>query len=285
MDNITNININKPSPMKTIMCKISEILTLPQSFQDFIDGILNEDSYRWVILFLCVLTSYIMLFKTAYSTSVKIPQSPPNEESETGLLLNPSLGGYATTRGDLNSPPLFTWNVAEISLCVVCGLSTLFLVWTMLIHPSSAFNSLPIYVCVISFLLAWSHTVLLLFFIPVNPFHRRMLYNLRCWAAQVCNDSLKELWMAFIFIVLIPLPGSKSHTERLSWFALKLGIFYVIQNFLLGSPNYQIEPVQENKSIPDSPAELVGYGVFVLFLLLLYFNELCSDKKININVK
>ena len=120
--------------------------------------------------------------------------------------------------------------------------------------------------------------VILLFFIPVNNFHRRLLYNARCTIAQVCNDPLKELWLAFLFIVLLPLPGSSSHTERISWMALKLGIFYVIQNFLLGSPNYKIESVLENNSLPDSDtnSQLLGYGILFLIIILLVIKDKCK---------
>jgi hypothetical protein len=120
----------------------------------------------------------------------------------------------------------------------------------------------PWYVRGIQFLMAWTNSVILLFFLPMNDFHRRMLYNLRAVGVAICNDAMKELWMAFLFIVVLPLPGSQSPTDRMSWMALKLGVFYIGQNILLGSPNYALEPYTENKTIPETGKELVGFGTW-----------------------
>jgi len=165
--------------------------------------------------------------------------------------------------------------VSESILLSIIIIITLYLFWNIMINSKS---DVPMYVKIIQFVFVWTHVVLLLFFIPVNSFHRRLLYNARSVMAQICNNSLKELWIAFLFIVLLPLPGSSSHKERISWFALKLGIFYIIQNFLLGSPNYKIESVSENNSLPDSDTttQLLGYGMLVLIIGILLLKDHCK---------
>ena len=57
---------------------------------------------------------------------------------------------------------------------------------------------------------------------------------------------------------------------------MKLGIFYVVQNILLGSPNYKIEDADQNVKIPDTTGQFIGYGAFVLVLTLLMYRESCA---------
>jgi hypothetical protein len=236
------------------------------SISDFfnaLDNFLSNENVRWVILFLAVLGSYVYLGYQAFYANRN-----EEENRELAYLFNPSAGGYREVRGDLNSKPLFEWNAWEISVIVVAGIISVFLLYSF--YKKTEY---PLYIRVIQFILAWTHSVLLIFFLPVNPFHQRMWYNLRSVAASVCNNSLKELWLAFVFIVLLPLPGSTSHTERMTWLSLKLGVFYVVQNIMLGDPNYKIEPYTEHKILPESKSELIGYGILGAILLLMLIRE------------
>ena len=181
-------------------------------------------------------------------------------------LFNPSAGGYRVVRGDMTSPSLFVWDKWEYGLLGVVILMSVALFYKLVWQNE---KSTPWYVRSIGFILAWTHSVIVLFFLPVNKFHIRMLYNLRAVIAAVSNDALKELWMAFLFIVLLPLPGSRSHSERMTWMMLKLGGFYIVQTMLLGSPNYKIESYTEGKILPEDGAEMVGYGLFLAVVLVL----------------
>jgi hypothetical protein len=245
-----------------------------QTLKDKVNTLLNNDNVRWVILFLAVVISYVYLFMSASSTPVFSPSEPiPPEKLEatqTALFLYPSRGGYNVRRGDPSSPSLFRWDVWEVILLIMVVIlsGVLFKKFVLENEPKT-----PWYVRGIQFLMAWTNSVILLFFLPMNDFHRRMLYNLRAVGVAICNDAMKELWMAFLFIVVLPLPGSQSPTDRMSWMALKLGVFYIGQNILLGSPNYALEPYTENKTIPETGKELVGYGLLFLVVFIIYFSE------------
>jgi hypothetical protein len=275
--NTVNLGAKTSSTFHTFMCKFTNAFAIPKRFQSNIDVIFNNDSYRWVILFICVFFSYIYLFyqaNTYFDSSNNTEE--PNEHRETALLLNPDRGGYNVVRGDISSPSLFEWNTSEYVLIAIVCIVTFLLAWVVFFNPADNMEKESKYIQFLSFLLIWSHTVMLLFYIPVNAFHQRMLYNLRSFAAQVCNNPLKELWLAFLFIVLVPIPGSRSHTERIWWLILKLGIFFIAQNILIGSPNYKVESADEKKSLPDTTSQFVGYGIFVLIIVLLFYNESCK---------
>lgn len=265
----------KTSFIQDIICKVTNLFTFPSSWQTNIDFVIGNDSYRWVILFTCVFFSYLWLFYQS-TTFVDTTSQTPSEHRETALLLNPNVGGYNTVRGNSMSTPLFQWNSSEITMVVIISIVTLLLGWVVFFKPLPKMEQQSRYVQILSFLVIWTHTVLILIFIPVNAFHQRLLYNLRSLMAQICNDPLKELWIAFLFIVLVPIPGSRSHTERMWWLIFKLGIFYIVQNILLGSPNYTIEAADENKSLPDTTNQFIGYGVLVFVLILLFYKESCK---------
>ena len=268
--------VAKNSAFHNVLCKFTNMFSFPSSWQANIDYVLNNDSYRWVILFICVFISYLWLFYQS-TTFVNTSGATPSEHRETAMLLNPHVGGYNVVRGNPSSASLFQWNTSEYVMVAIVAIVTILLGWVVFFNPTKGMEQESKYVQILSFLFIWTHTVLLLIFIPVNVFHQRLLYNLRSFMAQICNNPLKELWLAFLFIVLIPVPGSRSHTERMWWLILKLGIFYVVQNILLGSPNYKIESANEKKSLPDTTNQFIGYGIFVLVLLLLFYNESCGQ--------
>lgn len=239
-------------------------------FFDTVDHFFSNENVRWVILFLAVLGSYVYLAYQAFYAD-----RSDEENRELAYLFNPNAGGYRKVRGDMNSKSLFEWNAWEISIIVFVGVFTIYL-----FYKFYKMEDYPFYIRVIQFILAWTHSVLLIFFLPVNPFHQRIWYNLRSVTATVCNHSLKELWLAFIFIVLLPLPGSTSHTERMTWLSLKLGAFYVIQNFMLGDPNYKVEPYTENKILPESKSDWIGYGILGGIIILMLLKEKLTNKSV-----
>lgn len=234
-----------------------------------LDKFISNNSTRWIILFVSVLATYFYMFYISFTYN---KDSASEEQTEHAMLFNPSVGGYNKIRGDPNSPSLFEWNPAEYCLLILVIISSIFLYWYIVIREKNE----KFYIKIFQFILAWTHTVIIILFIPVNDFHRRMLYNLRSVVASVCNEPLQELWIAFLLIVVVPLPGSTSHKERISWLAVKLGIFYVLQNFLLGHPNYKVEPVEQNVILPDSGTDYIGYGILVLIITILTLKENCK---------
>jgi hypothetical protein len=255
------------SPMNP-MCILKSLTTnIEDKFNKFIDN----EPVRWVILFISVILTYVYLLYNTFT--YKNTSTDVSEERETALMFNPSLGGYNEIRGDVNSKSLFKWDASECALLSIAILCSIFLYWVIVIKQN---NDIPKYIKIIQFLIIWVHIMGLIMIIPVNRFHKRILYNCRSLMTQVCNNSLKELWLAFLFIVVLPLPGSVSYNQRISWFALKLGIFYIIQNFLLGSPNYKIEDSSKDESIPETKSQIAGYAILfsVISLIVIknYFN-------------
>jgi hypothetical protein len=235
-------------------------------FEKFI----SEEPTRWIILFVSVIITYIYMIYISFMS--KNSPSESQQQRDTALFFNSSLGGYNKIRGDPDSPSLFKWDAAECGLMSVVIVATIFLYWKIVIKQTGE----KFFIKILQFILAWLHSVILLFFIPVNDFHKRILYNFRSILVTVCNDPLQELWLAFLFIVLLPFPGSNSHKERLVWLSIKLGLFYIFQNFLLGSPNYSIEPSEENKTLPNSTLEYIGYSAFILVVIVLVVRENCK---------
>lgn len=242
-----------------------------QRFFSKVETFVASDENRWIILFVFVLASYVYMFYQSYTSSRDDP-----EKTQMAYLLNPNAGGYRVVRGDMSSPSLFKWDAWEYTMFATAGLLSLVLFYKFVWQGD---KNTPWYIRSIEFVLAWTHSVLLLFFLPVNDFHKRMLYNMRSVAATVCNDALKELWLAFLFIVLLPLPGSRSHSERMTWMTLKLGVFYIAQNIMLGSPNYKVEPYTEGKILPESSSEMFGYAMFILLVIMLLGWEHFSEWK------
>lgn len=261
---------SKPSLTCTIMNEIDKKINFSNEKILKFEKFISEEQTRWIILFISVIITYIYMLYVSYQFTES--SSASQQARETAFLFNPSLGGYNVVRGDPHSPSLFEWNAAEYTLISIIIIATIFLYWKIVIKQTGE----KFYIKVFQFILAWLHSVLLLFLIPVNNFHKRMLYNFRSLLATVCNEPLQELWLAFLFIVVLPLPGSKSHKERITWFGGKLAIFFVLQNFLLGSPNYSIEPATDNTVIPGTTLEYVGYFTFVLLVTILVLKENCK---------
>lgn len=253
--------------IKEIEKKISFSNEKIHKFEKFI----SDEPTRWVILFICVIITYIYLLYISYQFTDS--PSASDHKRQIAMLFNPSLGGYNKVRGDPSSPSLFEWSYSEsifFSIIIICTIS---LYWKIVIKQTGE----KFYIKVFQFILAWTHSVILLFLIPINNFHKRILYNFRSLLSTICNEPLQELWIAFLFIVVLPFPGSKSHKERITWLGGKLAVFFVLQNFLLGSPNYSIEPAEENTTVPGNTLDYLGYTAFVLLVTVLVLRENCKQ--------
>jgi hypothetical protein len=200
-------------------------------------------------------------------------QSASKHRKEAAMLFNPSLGGYNKVRGDINSKSLFEWNASESILFSIIIITTIFLYWKIVVKQTGD----KFYIKVFQFILAWTLSLIVLFLIPVNNFHKRVLYNFRSLLATICNEPLQQLWLAFLFIVVLPFPGSKSNKQRITWLVVKLAVFFVLQSFLLGSPNYSIESYEDNSTVPGTSLEYLGYVAFVLIITLLVLRENCKQ--------
>jgi hypothetical protein len=259
---------------KPVICTVIELID--QKLQLTNDKIIKFEKFiaqeptRWIILFIAVMLTYIYMLYISFMS--KNSPSDSQQQRDTALLFNSSLGGYNKIRGDPNSESLFKWDSAELSLMSLVVVATIFLYWKIVVKQTDE----KFFIKILRFILIWIHIVILLLLIPVNDFHKRILYNFRCVLVTVCNEPLQELWLAFLFIVLLPFPGSTSYKQRLVWLSIKLGMFYIFQNFLLGSPNYSIEPPDQNKTLPNSTLEYIGYSAFILIVIVLVVRENCK---------
>lgn len=235
------------------------------SWSNTIDRWLSDNA-RWYILAICVILSYGYFFYVAY----KGLHSDNDENKQTAYFFLPQAGGYNVIRGDTSSPSLFEWNWQEYVLITSIIFFTFGLMWYSWSVRNKRGDGLL--VNFIQFVLLWFHSVAILFFLPVNAFHKRVLYNARAMLVQIVNQPERELFLTFLFVVLLPLPNARNSTysDRMSWLSLKLGVFYVMQNVLLGNPNYHVEPYTENRILPESRSELLYYGFFVVLLFIVY---------------
>jgi hypothetical protein len=245
---------------------------IKKPISQFINEKINQD-VRWYIMFFVVLATYFWLWYTGY----KGINSDNEESKETALFLNPAAGGYNKVRGDLNSPSLFNISdpIEKAILGIIGGSGLLFLIY--FIYYRHGENLLLTFM---KWFIFWSHFALGVFiFAPLiglqNPFHVRVLYNTRSLLAAIVNNPGKELYLAFIFIVIMPLPSTQKTTfrQRMTWLFLKLGLFFAFQTFLLGGPKYTIEPESDKNLLPDTRNEAyaVAIGVAILFIVWLFY--------------
>jgi hypothetical protein len=237
---------------------------MPNSISSTVDHWLSDNA-RWYILAVCILLSYGYIFYAAYRGL----HDNDEEDKQTAYLLLPQAGGYNVVRGDTSSPSLFEWNWQEYVLLTIAILFTIGLIWYSWFNKKTSQDSL---VMGIQFILLWFHSVAFLFFLPVNAFHKRVLYNTRSMLVQIVNQPERELFLTFLFVVLLPLPNARNstYTDRMSWLSLKLGVFYVLQNILLGNPNYRIEPYTDGRILPESRSDMIHYGFFIMLLFVVY---------------
>jgi hypothetical protein len=210
------------------------------------------------------------------SQGLKKGASPENKA--TALLLNPKAHGYNKIIGDPNSPTL--WNPKDprewVLLTLVFSIGPLFFFFFRKKEPHD-----PIWLTIVKSATVWIVLSLPVILIPINPFHRRMLYNFKVFLARIVEQPAKELFMAFLFIVLFPLPGGEKSTAsiRLVWLAMKLGIFYILQNLLLGAPKYIIDPPEKEKILYVSKSGVVYYSLIIIGIILIIVGEKYISKK------
>ena len=231
----------------------------------------DNNDVRWKALGLIMLLSYGYFIYSAYSG--RKSSNPTPQEREFSYLLIPGADGYATKRGQPegpSNPSLFKWNWSQVLIFVVAVVITVAMVMWFIKDYKKGDDKLVVF---IMFAVLWVHTVILLFFLPINPFQKRILYNTRAAAVTVVNDPLKELVAAFVFIVLLPLPkiGGQVPTwsTKMQWLALKVGIFYVFQSLFLGKPNYQVEPPEDEKALPLNEQEFSMYGIIAVLAIVM----------------
>jgi hypothetical protein len=231
---------------------------------------LEKDSTRWVMLFVVVIPLYIWMMVKAFIGKM----SDKNAQDKDIAYLFGRGGGYNKIRGDPNSPSLFKWSAGQISYLLFIFVLTCLQFWWIVIgidvgkkrHFGAVKECDSIWVRLSKFFIIWVHTTLLLFLVPINPFHKRINYNARAAAISVVNDPAKELLLAFAFIVLLPLPHSqeKSAADKFTWLGAKLGLFYVFQNIMLGRPHYKLKSTSK-----DDGWGITKKGAYVYLLVII----------------
>ena len=78
------------------------------------------------------------------------------------------------------------------------------------------------------------------------------------------------------------MPGGENTTvaTRLVWMAMKLGIFYIFQNLLLGAPKYDINKDPDKEKIIYTNKTATGYYIaLILGIILIVIFEKYLNKK------
>lgn len=214
---------------------------------------------RWVLTVIAQLLIYTYVgFGVAKGTH----KDASEENKAMAYWLNPHAYGYRKILGDPNSPSLWDPSDWKEWILLTAVIATFGI--TFYLFRRDEGND-PMWLSIIKTFVVWSHSGLLLMLLPINKFHKRFLYNFRVVAARVLEQPAKELFLAFAFIVLFPLPGAENSTisERYTWLAIKLGIFYVFQSILLGPPNYQVPPPNKAKILPLTRTDVINYGLII----------------------
>lgn len=234
-----------------------------------IDEYILTNSIRWTIFTWFSLVTYASFFylganawneyikKQGATSSFKTDTnlvSGPNARPQKAYLFVPWAGGYNVVRGDVTSPPLFKWTWQEILFWVAVVLLfplIFFITYMFYTDGKDCLKNQPnpiiyVWIFIMQAFSVWLHVVMIMMIIPFNSFHKRFLYNVRCFFAEVVNNPLEELIMAFMFIVVIPWPGEymmkQNFVARIKLMFFKIGLFYVLQNILIGDPQYTVEP-------------------------------------------
>lgn len=271
---LSNLLTQLQSSSTSCVQKMQEIHGSLTSDKNWLVKLMDSQKFRWVLFTLVTVAAYGFMIYEAHKGS---GAGASEEQKEAGMWLDfsNSLGGYRQQRGNVNSPSLFDikdpW---EIGMMAALGLVTVIYIFSTIRTIRNAGPS-ALTLCLIQFMI-YIHVVMLLYMIPVNAYHQRYLYNLRCYAATVVERPSYELLLAFIFIVLLPLPGVNPNTgigTRFGWLALKLGLFYIVQSVLLGAPHYKIEPYTDEKNTSLTKTDYIYYGIVIgLGILLVVIN-------------
>lgn len=243
-------------------------LTQDKSWYEKLTG---SQKFRWILFAVVTFVAYAFIL---YQSLIGNSDNASEDQKQAALWLNSEAGGYNEIRGDTSSPSLYSWSdPAEIAIFVTLIISAIaFFGWAIWLWRNAGENIRVTQI--IMWFMLWTHVCLFLYMIPVNEFHKRFLYNARSYMASALSDSGKELFLAFIVIVLLPIPEANpnaSFTTRMSWLMLKLGLFYIIQNILLGSPRYVVEDYQNEQISGVTNSDKIYYGITFAIILILYF--------------
>lgn len=224
---------------------------------------------RWILTLMAQLVIY---FYIGVGAAKGNKPGVSEENRAMALWLNPGAYGYREKLGDPNSPSL--WDPTDWKEWVL--LTAVFVTFgiTFYLFRRDEGDD-PIWLTLVKTFIVWSHTGLLLLLLPINKFHKRFLYNFRVALARVVEEPAKELFLAFVFIVLFPLPGAEDSTiaERYTWLAIKMGIFYIFQSVMLGAPTYRVEPPNKEKAVGMSGKEARYYALIIIVTLVAILIE------------
>ena len=245
--------------------------TTPSKYESLVNN-----RTRWILTLVSLIFTYLyMIIGSVYGNK----KNASEENKSLALLLNPKAHGYNKIIKDPNSPSL--WNSRDpkewILLTIILILFPLFFFLFKRQDPKD-----PIWLLIVKTTVSWLFVSFPLLLLPINPFHKRILYNFKVVLARVVEQPAKELFMAFIFIVLFPLPGGENKTvaTRLVWMAMKLGIFYIFQNLLLGAPKYDINKDPDKEKIIYTNKTATGYYIaLILGIILIVIFEKYLNKK------
>jgi len=218
---------------------------------------------RWILTFLTQMVIYGYMIGTAIKGNKK---GASGDEIAMARWLNPNANGYRKKMGDPNSPSLWDLSDWKEWIMITAVIATFGILFYLFRRDE---GDDPMWLSIFKTFILWSHTGTVLLLIPINDFHRRFLYNFRVVLARIVEEPAKELFLAFVFIVLFPLPGAEDVTtsERYTWLAIKVGIFYMFQSVMLGSPTYKIESPDDNKLIGISKKESKYYAIILAVII------------------
>lgn len=228
---------------------------------------MSDLDVQWCLFFIFVVCSYGYIIWSA-----RIASKDDSQEHDLALLFFPDLGGYNTKRGDTQSDSLFQWNWTEILWVSIIGIFTIALL--VFVWKRGTKHNTSHIVIIMQFLLIWTQSIILLLFVPVNPFHLRMLYNARAAAVKIVNHPQQGIFWAFLFLILLPLPyenhAKNTNTEKVMWLTFKLGVLYMIQHIFLGNPHYKIEPASDEQILANTKSKPLQYALLCLALYVIY---------------
>jgi len=232
---------------------------------------------RWLLTLFAQVFIYLYVFYGAWTGTSK---NASDENKQAAYWLNPKAYGYRKIRGDAKAPSL--WDSSDpkewILLAIVFALLPITYYLLRKYDPKS-----PHWLTAVMAFITWTHSGLLLLLLPINPFHKRFLYNFKAFAVEILNEPAKELFYAFAFIVLFPLPGSENATvnDRYTWLGVKMGLFYFFQTLLLGAPNYKLGSPDTEPAIFMSKKQAGWYGAIIILTLGLIVAERFTVKEIS----
>ena len=215
---------------------------------------------RWILTLVATILIYFYLFLGASQGNKK---GASEENKATALWLNPAAHGYNKVIGNPHTPHL--WNPKDPKEWILIGVILMFLPINYFFFRKREPQD-PHWLTMIKSFVVWANFAVLILLIPINPFHRRFLYNFKVVLAQILKEPAKELFLAFVFIVLVPLPGGEnpSVSDRYLWLAIKMGIFYIFQSLILGSPTYKISPPNQEKVIYMTKKQARYYALIII---------------------